>query len=250
MKHFLLLAMLCIAGPAAADTATDAANHAAAGKQAFAEGKYAEAITAFREANKLQPDPKLLYAIAQAQRMAGDCASAIATYEEFIKTKADDKLVEFSQANITRCKEVLASQPKPEPKPEPKPDPKPEPEIKRYPPKPAPARGTSSWTSDWIGHGLVAGGVGAAVVGTLLWTKGRSDAAAVNDATDHEAFLAAQDKASSAVTRQRIGIAIGLVGVAAIAGGVIHYRMAGKKEVRVGAAPARGGGAFLARITF
>jgi tetratricopeptide (TPR) repeat protein len=260
MKHLLATSCILLASvvTAAADSAAD---HAAAGKKAFAEGKYAEAITSFREAHKLAPDPKLLYAIAQAQRMAGDCASAVVTYEEFIKTNADKKLVEYSQENIKRCKEQLASQPKVEPpRPEPPPTepPKTEPprteppktEPPRVEPKPARSSGETSWTTDWIGHGLVAAGVGAAVVGTLLWTQGRSDAAAVNDATDHDAFLAARDAAGSAVNRQRIGIALGIAGAGAIAGGVIHYRMAGKKEVGVGAAPTRGGGAFVARIRF
>src|SRR5688572_18950916 len=111
IRIFVIAILVLLAGPAAADTASDAATHAAAGKKAFADGKYAEAIKQFRESNRLVPDPKLLYAIAQAQRMAGDCAGAIVSYEEFIRTKADEKLVEYSQANITRCKEQIAKQP-------------------------------------------------------------------------------------------------------------------------------------------
>src|SRR5512138_656716 len=105
LRVLTVLALLC--ANADADTASDAAAHAEAGKKAFADGKYADAISEFREANKLAPDPKLLYAIAQAQRMAGDCTAAIASYEEFIKSNADAKLVEYSQANIARCKEQL-----------------------------------------------------------------------------------------------------------------------------------------------
>src|SRR5688572_23646098 len=111
MMRIVILAILCLAAPAAADTAGDAANHAANGKKFFAEGKYTDAIREFRESNRLVPDPKLLYAIAQAQRMAGDCAGAIVTYEAVIKTKADKKLIEYSQANITRCKEQIAKDP-------------------------------------------------------------------------------------------------------------------------------------------
>jgi tetratricopeptide (TPR) repeat protein len=259
MRISVLLAILCVAVPAAADPASD---QAAAGKKAFAEGKYAEAIKAFREANKLAPDPKLLYAIAQAQRMAGDCAAAIVTYEEFIRSKADPKLVEYSQANITRCKELLAQQPPKTDPPKvdppkvdppkvdpPKVDPPKADPPKADPPKPrGPER--RSWTGDWVGHGLVIAGVGAAVVGTLVWTGGRSDAAALNDAPDHESFLEAQDAAKSALGRQRIGIAVGIAGVGALVGGVLHYRMSTRKEVRIGAAPAVGGGSITARVTF
>ena len=251
VKTVPLLLLLC--ATAMADVATDAANHTAVGKKAFADGKYTEAIAAFREAHKLAPDPKLLYAIAQAQRMANDCTAAIATYEEIIKANQDTKLVEYSHANITRCKQILASQ-KADPVPAKEPvkpiEPVPVPPVPVPPVRPRIESGRS-WTGDWVGHGLVAAGVGAAIVGTILWTGGRSDAAALNDAGNHEAFLAAQDQASSALTRQRIGIALGIAGAGAIVGGVLHYRStASKKEVRIGASPARGGGAFVARITF
>jgi tetratricopeptide (TPR) repeat protein len=237
---------------ASADPAADAANHSAAGKKAFADGNYADAIVEFRAANALQADPKLLYAIAQAQRLAGDCAAAIISYEEFIKTKADEKLVEYSQANITRCKEQLAIAPAKDPVTEPIEPIKPiEPAPKPIPIEPKPERRDgASWTGDWIGHGLAGGGVIAGAIGIVLWTGGRSDAAAAKDAANHADFVAAQAAADGAVTRQRIGIGLAVAGVAAIAVGIVHYRMAGKKEVRIGAAPAVSGGTVFAKVTF
>src|SRR5688572_14519545 len=110
-----VVSLVAHAADAQADDAAKAAEHIAAGKKAFAEARYADAIAELRAANALQPDPKLLYSIAQAQRMSGDCASAITTYEELIKAKSDPKsdpkLVEFSEANVTRCKEQLAKEP-------------------------------------------------------------------------------------------------------------------------------------------
>jgi len=247
-RTFTLLALLATAVSASADPAADAAAHSAAGKKAFADGKYTEAIAEFRAANALQADPKLLYAIAQAQRMANDCAAAIISYEEFIKTKADDKLVEYSEANITRCKEQLAKEPPKDPIVAPKPiEPPPKPVVVEPPP---PRDDRASWTSDWVGHGLVGGGVIAGAIGIVLWTGGRSDAAAAADAENHADFIAARAAADGAVTKQRIGIGIAVTGVAAIAVGIIHYRMAGNKEVRVGAAPAANGGAVFAKVTF
>lgn len=272
MKTTSLIAVLLLASASAhADTASDAADKAAAGKKAFAEGKYAEAIAAFRAANALQADPKLIYAIAQAQRMAGDCAGAIVSYEEFIKTNADEKLVEYSTANIARCKEQLASGKPVDPKPvDPKPvDPKPT-DPKPVDPKPTdpvnPVVGTTtppitdpppprdtpqaSWKGDWIGHGLVGGGVIAAAVGLVVWSGARSDASAVGDATTHEEFLAARDAADGAVTKQRIGLGVALAGVALVGVGIYHYTTVGNKEVRVGAAPAASGGTLFARWSF
>jgi len=266
-RTWLVVAVLA-ATPAYADTASEATAHAEAGKKAFAAGKYGEAITEFRAANALQADPKLLYAIAQAQRMSGDCRAAIASYEEFIQSKADPKLVEYSQANITRCKEQLAKEPAPDPTPDPKPDPTPDPKPDPQPdhpaapttvgstepqpqPQPPPQRDTGpSWTSDWIGHGLVGGGLAMGVIGTILWTGGRSDAAAANDATDYASFIAKRDAADGALTKQRIGIALGVAGVAALGYGVYHYKTSSKKEVRITAGPSAGGGTVTARWSF
>jgi len=261
IRRMLFMIALLAATTAQADTASDAAAHATAGKKAFAEARYTDAISEFRAANALQADPKLLYAIAQAQRMAGDCAGAIVSYEEFIKTKSDAKLTEYSQANITRCKEQLAKEPVKEPIKEPIEEPVKEPvqtppptvaSPEVPPPQPPQPHDTSGprWTSDWIGHGLVGGGVAIGVIGAVLWTGGRADARKPDDATDYDSFIAKRDAADGAVTKQRLGIGLGVLGIAAIAVGVYHYRSATHKEVRIGAAPSAGGGTVAARFTF
>jgi hypothetical protein len=262
--HSLLVSISIVfaAQRASADDAKAAAEHIATAKKAFAEARYADAIAEFRAANALQPDPKLLYSIAQAQRMSGDCASAITTYEEVVKAKADakadPKLVEFSEANIVRCKEQIAKEPVKEPIKEPIKEPVKEP-VKEpltgalppsNPPQIERRDGEGSWTGDWLGHGLVAGGVGVAVVGTVLWIGGRNAAKAVNDATDHATFIEKRDAASSAKSKQAIGIAMGVAGAGLVVGGIVHYKMSGKREVAVGAAPTRGGAAIAARIRF
>jgi tetratricopeptide (TPR) repeat protein len=261
--HHILLALLLvtfIARDARADATADAAAHAEAGKKAFADEHFAEAITEFRAANALRADPKLLYAIAQAQRMAGDCAGAIESYQAFLATKPDAKLSEYSEANIARCKEDLArapKQPPPEPPPEPAKlppkQPPPEPPITALttPPTPTPAdHGGRSWTRDWIGHALVVGGVASVSVGAFLVVTGRNAASKANDASDYASFLEARDAASSALTKQRIGIGAAIVGAGLIVGGVIHYRLgSSNREVEVTAVPTVGGAAVFARVS-
>ena len=260
-----ILVVALAAAPAAADPAADAI---ARGKKAFKEEKFAEAVAEFKTAHSLKPDPKLLYAIAQAQRLAGDCEGSIATYEEFLATKPNKKLAEYSKANIERCKEDLAKKPPPVKEPPPAKEPPPEPPattapspLAAGPTAPAtagPAIGPSEqrddrgrpWTRDWLGHGLVVGGVAAATVGTMLWLGGRGDADDVNGATDHQSFLDARDAASSAVTKQRLGIGLGVAGAALIVGGVVHYKLGGKKEARVTAVPTPGGAAVYAGVRF
>ena len=256
-----------VAGSAAADPAAEAVARA---KKAFKEERYADAIADFRVAYAAKKDPKILYAIAQAQRMAGDCEGAIESYKEFLASKPDKKLKEYSQANIDRCKEDLAKKPPPPkeptpppPAPEPTP-PAPGPTTAGSPPAPAPsgaplpagpvdrgASGGRSWTKDWVGHGLVAGGVVAGGVGAFLWLSGRSEASGVNDETDYQSFVDARDAASSALTKQRIGIGLGIAGAALIVGGVVHYKVGnGRKEARVTAVPTRGGAAVYAGVSF
>jgi hypothetical protein len=90
----------------------------------------------------------------------------------------------------------------------------------------------------------------AASIGTVLWVSGRNAASDVEAATDHQTFLDARDDAASALTYQRVGIALGVVGVGLVAGGIVHYKLGGKREASVAAMPTRGGAAVFAGVRF
>jgi tetratricopeptide (TPR) repeat protein len=255
------LVLLVAAPPARADSPNaEADKHAEAGKAAFAAERYSDAITEFRAANALRPDPKLVYAIAQAQRLAGDCAGAIKSYQEFIDTKSDAKLSEYSEANIARCKEELAAKPTPAPveptPPAPAPDPSPAPapsepsssEIRLPPPEEPTDTGSRPWYRDWIGNALVITGVAGVAVGTTFYVQGRNAASKANDAADYDSFLDAREAASSALTKQRIGLGAAIAGVGLVVGGILHYRISGKREVRITAVPTAGGAAVFAGV--
>jgi hypothetical protein len=55
-----------------------------AGQAAYDRGDYALAIDHWQVAYRLSNEPALLYNIAQAQRLAGDCARALSSYQQFI----------------------------------------------------------------------------------------------------------------------------------------------------------------------
>jgi hypothetical protein len=247
-------AVTLVAPPAHADDpGTQAGIHAEAGKKAFAAERYAEAIAEFRAANALTPDPKLVYAIAQAQRMSGDCAGAIASYREFLATKPapDKKLAEYSRENIERCEQELAKNPTPAPVVEPTPAPvvvpTPAPQPLPLPVAPEPRDTAPSWTSDWMGHGLVGGGIATITVGTVLFIKGRGAANDVNAATDHERYLAARADAESALTYQRAGVGLWIMGLGLVSWGVTHYARwtSNPEETRITAVPVTGGAAIV-----
>jgi len=92
MKHVaLVLALLCCAGDAVADTtdadspAARAAARSSAGADAYGAQDYPVAIAAFAEAYRLDPDPTYLFNLAQAQRRGARCADALASYSLYLE---------------------------------------------------------------------------------------------------------------------------------------------------------------------
>jgi hypothetical protein len=54
------------------------------GSDLYDKGQYDAAIGRFSEAHRLWPDPLMIFAVAQAQRLKGDCRSAMQSYARFI----------------------------------------------------------------------------------------------------------------------------------------------------------------------
>jgi tetratricopeptide (TPR) repeat protein len=53
------------------------------GQAHYERGEYQAAVGVFREAQRLWPSPELLYNLAQAERLSGDCRAALEHYREF-----------------------------------------------------------------------------------------------------------------------------------------------------------------------
>lgn len=53
---------------------------------AFASGNYMGAVEALKRAVAIDPNPLLVFNLAQAERMAGHCEAALAQYESFLKS--------------------------------------------------------------------------------------------------------------------------------------------------------------------
>ena len=218
------------------EAVADSARHVAAGKRAFAEHRYVDAIAEFRAALAARRDPKLVYAIAQAQRLGGDCASAISSYEELIAKSRDRELVSNSHVNIARCRALLAigapaSAPEPEqalPLPEPPPA-APPPPPPPPPPTPSvvpavPLCAVEQRSHDTLGYGLVATGVVATLVGSIAWYRNRRSAEVANAATDYGSFLEAHDAAASALRWQHLGVGTGIAGLGLVVAGAVTVR--------------------------
>jgi len=81
------------------------------GLRSFARKDYGAAVAAFDEGYALEPHRAFLFAKGQAQRLAGDCRSAMATYEAFLATAPPPLQVEATRLARDRCSRPPAPPP-------------------------------------------------------------------------------------------------------------------------------------------
>jgi tetratricopeptide (TPR) repeat protein len=77
------------AAPASADGRAHAKRLFEQGQAHYDLGEYDEAIAAFREAYEISSAPALLFNIAQAHRLKGDCPRALQVYRHFVRLDPD-----------------------------------------------------------------------------------------------------------------------------------------------------------------
>jgi tetratricopeptide (TPR) repeat protein len=211
---------------ATADAAAQAKQHMELGTRYYSIQQFNKASDEYQAAYLLDPRPEYLYALAQAQREAGDCVKAIRTFENFLHLVHSEKYEALANTNIERCKHDLAEHPPSEGPPKPGPDRPPvapPPETHVSPPPPAPPPEPSPWYRDWVGHAFVASGTVAAITGAVLFVSGRKTIDDASSAPTYADFLAQQGSLSSAHTKQEAGVAAMAVGGGLVVAGVAHY---------------------------
>jgi hypothetical protein len=85
-----------------------------AGLESFNGRDYEAALTRFSEAYRLSPAPLLIYNMAQAQRLRGECAAALLLYRDFLGTAPSGKareLAESREGELSQQCEVSGSAP-------------------------------------------------------------------------------------------------------------------------------------------
>jgi hypothetical protein len=153
------------------------------GEENFRQRDYAAAITAFDAGYAIDPQPIFLYDKAQAQRLAGDCKSAIDTYRAFLATQPPHNEATRAQKNIDNCEATLPPPPRVDPPPVPAvvdAEPAPfetvvEPVQSEVPPQSV-HRTRDAWWSDGIGITLVTTGVIGLGLGTGFAVAARAAA--------------------------------------------------------------------------
>jgi tetratricopeptide (TPR) repeat protein len=244
-RRLLAVMVLCAPLVAAAQPARTppselARAQADAARRHFDAKEYDKAAAALRAALRFDPKPSFMYALGQAQRMGGDCAAAIQSYEQFLGTAPPARQAEAARENIARCVAELKARPATQPlvvAP-----------VASQPAEEGPRR--APWYKDVLGDALCGGGLALAIAGAAAWGVGRAEARKANDAGTYDGWAAHSD---GALAMQQAGIAVLSLGGALIAAGVVRYVLRPARRLErpvVSAAPARGGGALLVAGTF
>jgi tetratricopeptide (TPR) repeat protein len=228
-----------------ADAKAQAKGHLDRGLKHFAEREYEKAIAEFEAGQKLDPRPDLVFALAQAERLSGDCASAVLYYREFLAGEPPEKQAEAARTNLERCENVLATSraredeaaAKAAPPPSVEPTPAP---VATEPPPPAEIRIRRPWYTDVLGDVLLGTGVVAAGAGGYFWLRSADSRDAALDATDYGEYTSRLDDAKLERT-----IAIGALsaGGVLVTAAVVRYLTRGDQVERapVALVPTPGG---------
>ena len=147
-----LIAGLAVAHPVAAEPGPAPSRLMEAGLAAYRAGDYGAAIAAFRAAHVADGRPSALFAMAQAERMSGDCAAAVADYDRFLATRPTERQADAAREMRARCaSDAPAAGTAPAPAP-----------VAAVPSGPAPRAvavpaGPAPWYHDGVTDGLVVG---------------------------------------------------------------------------------------------
>ena len=231
----------------------EAKAHFDSGLASYNAKEYAEAIVDLRTAYALDPDPVILFAWAQAERLDGRCSRATKLYKRFLKTRPSAQQTEAARTGVERCKgqsDTATAEPEEDTRDEPAAAPVvetveegPAPQLS---PEPEPKK---KRRVDGAGIGMLAGGVVLGAFGGGLLGTGQSKAKAATDgAASYEDFAADANQ----VRKLRIsgGVLAGVGGALILAGIVklvVHARQP-RNEVSFWTAPT--GAGVIVRLRF
>jgi len=266
MKLSTLLFVVCLSPSLA--FADEASDHIAKATSYYNIQDWQHALDEYKQAYTLDPKPETLWAIAQTQRLAGDCRGAIMTYRAY-QRGASTAGANAAQEAINKCtadlearqKAIDAALAKPLPDQSPSnPNNAQPPTPVSQPPAPTPAQPAAPppapqaprhWALDPLGDTLFVVGVGGLIAGGVYLTLGNLDMSGAADEPTSGAF---QDATSHARSEQRIG-AVASIGGAVFTtlaiwrfSSVASHRHAEKQRATGLSVVPRQGGAFATYV--
>ena len=171
---------------------------------AFGTRDYAAAIRDLEAGYALDPRRELLFAEAQAERLAGDCRAAVVLYQRFLETKPPAVQVDATHLALARCAQELARRP--------------EVVVTTPPPAPPTRPAPPSWRRDPWAIALTATGVLALGVGggyLIAAEVARGDAGGATTYVDYaRRWSTANDRLDVAIGALAIGGVLVATGVA------------------------------------
>lgn len=203
----------------------EARGHFERGQAAFADGEYETAITELKAAYAIEEAPILLYAWAQAERLAGDCERAIELYARFLATAPPEAQEEKARSNIEVCggdPDAVYVEPEEEPA-------QPEADVPPAPGGPEQVDEPQPEGPEILGPALLAGGGAFALTGGILLGVGLSQGNQAVEADTQDDFVDETDGARSLYTA---GIVLIGVGAAIMVGGAVRMGIVGAKKKR------------------
>ena len=109
MKRALIALIVAIGAPAHAEPTgaevDEARRLAARAEVAFDLGEYGVAIADYQAAYRLHPSPGLLYNLAQAYRLSGDCVSATTMYRSYLRLEPHSKVRHVATQHLSSLEE-------------------------------------------------------------------------------------------------------------------------------------------------
>jgi len=222
------------------------------GQHAYDRAEYAAAVAKWQASYDLSKERGLLFNLAQAMRLSGDCTGALATYRSFV-ANAPDPTSEQHKLSVDFVRELEGECPTRQPAVVARP---------KIEGRPALAASLLSTPTDEIGPslndptrqgrswkiaGLVTGGVGVVTIAIGLGlghhgaTIGDEVTAACRTSCD---WAALKDKDARGARDVTIGKALDVIGVAAVAGGAVFYYL-GVRQETLTVTPAPGGGGVV-----
>ena len=209
------------------------------GQTSYDRADYATAIAKWQMAYDLSKEAGLLFNLAQAKRLAGDCAGAIATYRRFDMADAD-----YTSEQHRLAKDFVLELKGTCPTVGPQLTIKERPTADDRLTDPEEVRGRSGRTWKIAGVATVGVGVVTIAIGLGFGHHGASIGdevtAACQDPTGCD-WATLKDKDAQGKREVAIGKVLGVAGVAVIAGGAVLYYL-GVRQETLTIVPAPGGG--------
>ena len=221
MLRCLLVVFVCLVGwtaqatPSQQDAREQAKAHYLAGKLLKEKGDYDGAISEYRTAYDLAPNPELLFNLGLVYRLSGKPQQALDSFEKYLAASPDGRGSAKARAFVQELKSGLAESPPETTTPVPL-------AASTTPPAVAPSSAKPSRPrSRWIAPGVTLAGVGVAITGGALLGS------VAVFANSHRTCIGMGNCASSATQSQQstayAGYALTAIGGAAAAAGLIGW---------------------------